>query len=269
MKYLYLSALYLLFGFTAQTLSQEINQGSRITALGNTGVAISDIWSLQSNQSGIAALDKPMVAVSYRNSYLNPEISTQSAVIAYPIKQNVIGLSFQNYGFSAYREQKFGFTYAKRFGNTISASLNFNLHQVSITQYGNAKAYSVEVGLQYKVDEKLTLGTHIANPNKTGFETDVDAVIPVCLEFGASYKFTDKVFLNSGLVKTLSSVTDLRCGLEYSAINWLAFRGGISANPFRQFAGFGCQLNDLKLDAATSTHPQLGFSPQIALSYEF
>jgi hypothetical protein len=86
---------------------------------------------------------------------------------------------------------------------------------------------------------------------------------------GAVYKFTDKVLLNSGVTKTLKSVTDLRCGLEYAVVNWLAFRGGLGVNPFRQFAGFGYQLNDLKVDAAASSHPFLGISPQIALSYEF
>lgn len=259
----------MLFGFTTQLYPQEINLGPRLTAIGNTGVAINDVWTLQSNQAGTTSLKKPTASVSYRNSYLNPELSTQSAVIVYPAGRNVMGLSLQNYGFSAYSEQKIGVSYAKRFGNSIAASLNFNLHQVKVAQYGSARAYSVEAGLQYHVDENLLIGTHISNPNRSAFDRDVNAFIPVSLEFGASYKFTDKVLLNSGIVKTLNSVTDFRCGLEYSVINWLAFRGGLAANPFRQFAGFGYQLNDLKIDAAASSHPNLGFSPQIALSYEF
>lgn len=259
----------MLFGFTTQLYSQEINLGPRLTAIGNTGVAMNDVWTLQSNQAGTTGLKKPTASVSYRNSYLNRELSTQSAVIVYPTGRNAIGLSLQNYGFSAYSEQKIGLSYAKRFGNSVAASLNFNLHQVKIAHYGSARAYSVEAGLQYHVDEKLLIGTHISNPNRSAFDRDVDAFIPVSLEFGASYKVTDKVLLNSGIIKTLNSVTDFRCGLEYSVINWLAFRGGLAANPFRQFAGFGYQLQDLKIDAAASSHPNLGFSPQIALSYEF
>ena len=259
----------MLFGFTAQVYSQEINLGARLTAIGNIGVAINDVWTLQSNQAGTATLQRPTASVSYRSSYLNPELSTQSAVVVYPIGRNTLGLSLQNYGFSAYSEQKIGFSYAKRFGNFVAASLNCNLHQVNIPKYGSARAYSLEAGLQYIVDKKLIIGAHISNPNQSAYDQDVDAFIPVSLEFGASYKFTDKVLLNSGIIKTLNSVTDFRCGLEYSVINWLAFRGGLSANPFRQFVGFGYQLNDLKIDAAASSHPNLGFSPQIALSYEF
>jgi len=269
MKRLYLSALYLLFSFTKPIYSQEINLGPRVTALGNIGVALSDVWSLQSNQSGLAFLQKPIVSISYRNSYLNPELNTQSAAFVYPFGKNVLGLGFQNYGFSAYSEQKMGFSYAKRFGNSVSAALNFNLHQVKIPNYGSVQAYSAEAGLQYQVNENLTFGTHISNPGMSSYRTEIKALIPVSLEFGSSYRFSDKVLLNSGFIKGLNSISDFRCGLEYSVINWLAFRGGMSANPFRQFAGVGYQLQDLKIDAAASTHPYLGFSPQLALSYEF
>lgn len=269
MKRLYLSALCFLLGSALSSFSQEINLGPRVTALGNIGVALQDVWSLQSNQAGITGLKHPVASVSYRNSYLNPEISTQSAVMAYTSGRNVVGLSLQNYGFSAYSEQKIGFTYAKRFGEEVSASLNINLHQVKITQYGSAQTYSVEAGMQYKPYPNLIIGAHVANPNRSVFDADVNAVIPVSLDFGASYRFSDKVLLNSGIIKTLNLSTDFRCGLEYSVINALAFRGGLAVNPFCQFAGFGYQVNDLKIDAAVSSHPYLGFSPQIALSYEF
>lgn len=268
MKRLYLSALCVFWGFALPVFSQDINFGPRITSLGNIGVALQDAWSLQANQSGITALKNPVASVSYRNSYLNPELSTQSAVLVYPLDRNIIGLSLQNYGFSAYSEQKIGFTYAKSFG-TISAAANINLHQVKIADYGSTQTYSVEFGLQYTINDRLTLGTHIANPNRRAYDTEIDAVIPVRLEFGASYRLSDKVLFNSGAVKELAGISDFRYGLEYAAISWLSFRGGMSVNPFRQFAGFGYQLNDLNVDAAASSHPTLGFSPQIALSYEF
>jgi hypothetical protein len=269
MKRFYLSALYMLFGFTTFSFSQEINLGPRITALGNTGVALQDVWCLQSNQAGVSNLKGFAASICYRNNYLNQELSTQSAVAAYSTGRNIVGVSFQNYGFSAYSEQKIGLTYAKRFGPALTAALNVNLHQVKILQYGSAQAFSVEGGLQYRFDKKLTIGTHFSNPNKSGFNAEVNAMIPVVLEFGASYLFSDKLLLNSGFLKSLNREADFRCGLEYSFINVLALRGGLGMNPFRQFAGVGYHLKDLKFDAGASTHPQLGISPQIALSYEF
>ncbi|HEY0054745.1 MAG TPA: hypothetical protein VGB63_05270 [Pedobacter sp.] len=269
MKRFYLSALFMLFGFTTFLYSQEMNLGPRITAMGNTGVALQDVWSLQSNQAGVSEIKNFTASACYQNSYLNQELSTQSAVVAYSTGRNILGISFQNYGFSAYSEQKIGFTYAKRFGDALSAALNFNVHQVKILQYGSARTISVEGGLQYRFDKRITIGTHFSNPNRSGFNAEVNTTIPVVLEFGASYLLSNKILLNSGFIKALNSEADFRCGMEYSFIDAVAIRGGLGLNPFRQFAGIGYQLKDLKVDAGASTHPQLGVSPQIALSYEF
>lgn len=268
MKHFYLGA-FILLSLANPSQSQEINLGPRATALGNTGVALQGVWSLQSNQAGMAALKSPVASISYQNNFINPELRTQSAVAAWPIKRNTLGLSMQSYGFSAYSEQKIGFAYARSFGNTVSASLNVNVHQVKIAQYGNAKTYSVDAGLQYQAFEKLLIGTHVSNPYRSSYDKDVDAFIPVCIEFGAAYKFSDKVLINTGVIKTLNALTDFRFGLEYSILNVLAFRGGISLSSFREFAGFGYQYQNINVDAAVSADPHLGYFPQLALSYEF
>jgi len=251
------------------SLLGQVNPGPRITALGMTGVALQDAWSLQSNQAGLAAIKKPVASAAYKSEFFNPDLSTQSAVIVYPDKGNVFGLSFQKYGFSAYNEQRIGIAYAKNFGNTLFVALDFNYHQVKIQQYGSAQTYSFELGLQYLPDDKLVIGGHISNPNLSNYNQELNAVIPASIEFGASYRFTEKLLLNSGIAKTLNSTADVRAGLEYAVISWLDFRGGFSANPFRQYAGFGFNYNNFHVDAATSTHSTLGYSPQIAISYEF
>lgn len=255
--------------FTFSAYSQDLNLGPRATALGNMAVALQEVWSLQSNQAGLGDLKNPVAAVCYRNSFLNPDIHTKSVVLAYPVKQNVIGLSLQNYGFSAYSEQKLGFTYAKSFGGQLSAALNVNLHQISIEQYGSDRTFSLDAGLQYHPTQKLTLGTHVSNPHRSSYNKEVNAVVPVSIEFGASYRFTDKLLLNSGIVKEISSATDVRFGLEYTILQVIALRGGFAVNTFKQFAGFGYRYQHIIVDAALSVDRQLGYSPQLALGYAF
>ncbi|MDF3078766.1 MAG: hypothetical protein K0S09_2655 [Sphingobacteriaceae bacterium] len=224
---------------------------------------------MQSNQAGIAAVKRPALSAAYQSQYLNPDLSTKSAVLVYPLQGNALGLSFESYGFSAYNEQKASFSYAKNFGGKLFAALAFNYHQVKIPQYGDAKAYSFEAGAQYFLSENLLLGAHLANPSSSKYSNQLSTVIPSIYEVGASYRVSNKLLLNSGLVKELELKADFRSGLEYQVIDWLAFRGGVSANPFRQYAGFGLLYNNFRIDAAVATHPDLGISPQIALSYEF
>jgi hypothetical protein len=260
--------LCLLFTLPLSTYGQ-VNPGPRITALGATGVALQDVWSLQANQAGLAAITRPVVSAAYKSEFFNSDLSTQSALIIFPYKGNVFGISIQNYGFAIYKEQRLAIAYAKNFGNTVFASLDFNYHQIKIRQYGSIQTYSFEAGLQCLPTDKLVIGGHITNPGLSNYQDNLNMIIPVSIEFGISYTFTSKVLLNSGIIKTLGSTTDIRTGLEYSMIPGLDFRGGFSANPFRQYAGFGCIYNRFHLDMAASSHAALGYSPQIAISYEF
>ncbi len=266
MKYICLICFLFLFSFHVKA---QVNPGSRFMAMAKTGVALQDIWSLQQNQAGLAGLQKPCIAIAYEQRFAGQELSAQSALFALPYKQHVVGFRFQRYGFSAYSEQQAGFALARKFGNTLNIALNFNYHQLKITNYGSAKTFSVEAGLQYRASDKLWLGTHVANPNRSEYSKGVDAAIPVIVEFGASYIFSDKVIIATALEKILNSNTDFKIGAEYGLLELLYLRGGVSVNPFKQYAGFGLNYQQFKLDMAASSHPVLGYSPQLSISYEF
>lgn len=249
--------------------AQDVITGARINSLGNTGVALQDAWSMQTNQAGIASLTSPILAISYQNNFLETDIATKGAVFVCPFKNNAIGFALQSYGISAYSEQKISLAYAKRFGKTIFAALCLNAHQLKIEQYGAEKTYSFEAGIQFKPSPRVLIGSHISNPARNSYNNEVDARIPTVLEIGAVYEISDRVVFNSGFIKDLEWVTDARFGLEYNALQYLSFRGGVSLNPFRQYAGLGCKWQKLHLDGGASSHPTLGYSPQVSMSYEF
>lgn len=258
--------ILLLYSFLADA---QTNSSPRFTALGSTGVALQDVWSMQSNQAGIAGLTKPIVSASFEKVFTGGELSSQSAVAVIPVGRNVFGVSLHNYGFSAYNEQKVGFAYAKKFGEKFSTALNFNFHQVKITQYGAAQTFSAEAGIQFKPSDRLCLGAHISNPSKSGYNKELSASIPVNIEFGAAYKLSSKLLLNSGFISSLNSDTDVRAGLEYNLVEWFALRGGLSVYPAKQYLGFGLNYQKLHFDFAAASHQALGYTPQVALAYEF
>ena len=69
--------------------------------------------------------------------------------------------------------------------------------------------------------------------------------------------------------KLLNYPVDFSTGIEYNLMRWVSLRGGVSINPFKQYTGIGITYNKIQLDIAVTSHPTLGFSPQIALTYEF
>ncbi len=259
--------LYLIFTFfNAQS---QINYGPRITAMGGAGVALQDVWSVQKNQAGIAALKTPTASLAYENRYLIKEISTKSAAFAIPVSKYVIGAAFQSYGVNAYNETRGGLSLARAFSPKLLTAISVNYHQIQVSNYGNAQAVSVEVGIQYQALKNLWLAAHIANPNSSKFGNNTDQIIPAHIQFGGSYTFSDKLIISTEFEKILDRQADFKTGLEYKVIKAFALRGGVSMNPFKQYAGFGIELQDLLFDFGISSHPILGYSPQISLGYEF
>ncbi|MEO5911704.1 MAG: hypothetical protein ABIP95_12495 [Pelobium sp.] len=261
--------LILSFFLCAYNLNAQVIYGPRITAMGNAGVAVVDIWSVQKNQAGIAGLKRPELSVAYENRFGLTELSTKSAAFAIPIKNYAIGASFQSFGVDAYHEVKSGISLAKSLGPKLFAAVNLNFHQLKIDNYGNANSFSVEVGLQYEALPKLWLGTHIANPNQSKYGENTDQIIPAHIQFGASYLFSEQLMITTETEKVLDAEVDFKTGIEYKIIKFIALRGGIAVNPFKQYAGFGINYQKLKLDFAVGSHPLLGYSPQISVGYEF
>lgn len=247
----------------------QMNEGGRITALGTSGVAIKDIWAIEKNQAGLSDISAVTLALNYEQRLVSQDISTQAALLVLPYRRNVFALSFQRYGFSLYNQQKASIAYARNLTPDFSAGINFNYHQLKISGYGSASTISIEAGFQYQVNEGLTLGAHISNPSNGQFNADVQGVVPVAVAFGVANKFSDKILLTSEVVKVLDFDFDLKLGVEYQPVGWLALRGGLSANPLRQYGGLGVTYNGIRFDAAVASEFTVGYSPQVGLSYAF
>lgn len=262
----YICLIFILFH---TPLYAQTNPGPRSISMGSAGMALQDVWSLQQNSAGIAGIERTIFAIGYEQHFLNPELSTQSALFVFPFKHNVFGLSFQRYGFSDFMEQTAAFAYSRNFGNTLSLAIGFKYHQLAVVNYGSSRAFSVEAGMQYRLNDRIWIGCHISNPGRSRYEEHSGSDIPVTLSFGSSFLFSNKVLIISDIQKDLDAGIDLKLGLEYKLIMWFSLRGGISVNPFKQYGGFGLNYQRFAVDAAISSHPSLGFSPNLSLSYEF
>ncbi|MET4080130.1 hypothetical protein ABIB40_000070 [Pedobacter sp. UYP30] len=264
-----ISILFFVAILPVQLVAQE-NFGPRLTAMGNNAAAIADVWAIQGNAAAITTLNSPTVSINYIRNFLTEEISTQGLAAVIPIENNFIAIGFNRYGLSSYNQNKISFAYAKRFGNQFSMAIAVNYHQLKITNYGSSNGFSANVGFYYKLGNTFNLGAYITNPTKQGFvNEEVSAPIETSINIGASYLVSDKVLLASTVSKILKNPVDVRLGMEYQIAKPLALRAGVSAKPFKQYAGFGINFDKLLIDFATTFDNNLGYSPQIALGYAF
>ena len=244
----------------------QMHTGARFSSMAYAAVALQDVWSIQQNQAGLCDLKKPVFSLGSTPGFGDNELKIQSAIVALPYRSHVFGLGFQRYGIVEKKKKKMGITYARRF-NTLFVAINGNYHQLYIQNYGSARSFSIEAGLQYWASYNLCLGVHVANPNQSTYNSSV-AYIPRRVQIGASYRFSDQLMLATSINKISNNPVDVGAGLEYGLIEWFFLRGGVSVNPLKQYVGFGIHYSQFRFDVATVSHATLGYLPQLAFSYE-
>ncbi len=255
---------------SAKFVFAQYNQGARLTAIGNASAAVFDTWSVNANPAGITREKTATGALNYTKFLFGDELSEQSFAFIAPVKNDFFALNVNRYGISEFNEIKAGIAFAKQFGEELSIGVKANYHQVKITNYGNANTFSVDVGANYALNKEINLGLYVNNPSSQDYKSaDVETYIPTAIHFGATYEPSNKVILATTITKDFDRKFDVGFGVDYKFYDFLSVRGGLTAKPFKQYFGIGVNYEQLKFDLATSSHPQIGFTPQIGLSYAF
>ncbi|WP_199121571.1 hypothetical protein [Pedobacter sp. ASV28] len=256
--------------FIVHTVSAQYNQGARLTAMGNSSAAVKDIWSLNANPSGITDQKSPIAALNYAKYLFGDDLSEQSFAFVLPFNGNFAGFSINRYGISEFNEIKAGMALAKKFGEALSIAVKANVHQLKITNYGASTTFTVDVGANYELNKQLAFGVYVNNPSAQKYKaSNVAAHIPSAVHLGATYSPSNKIIIATTITKDFDQKFDVGMGIDYKFYELLSLRGGITAKPFKQYFGIGLNYQKFMLDIAVESHPQIGYTPQIGLSYAF
>lgn len=271
-KYLYVSLLFLTVFFSSGAFAWNDNRtaGARANGLGGSSATLTDIYSGQNNQAGLAYLKSPSAAIFYENRFMVKDLSYKGALVAMPVqKLGTFGLAVTNFGSKNYGENKLGLSYSKAFGDVLSAGMQFNYLSTHIGEgYGKSGTVAIEMGLQAKLLKGLYLGAHIFNPTRSKVADYNKEKAPTILKLGLRYNFSDKVFLTAETEKDILLKQVYKGGIEYQIIKNFYLRAGASSNPINNSFGFGYASKSFKLDMAANYHPTLGYSTQISMSFQ-
>ncbi|MEO5569828.1 MAG: hypothetical protein ABIT08_16375 [Bacteroidia bacterium] len=255
--------------FSSFAGNESIQAGGRSAALAGASVTYADVWAAFHNQAGLAYITKFSAGAFNENSFLLSELSTRGIAVALPLKDlGVFGVSMSYFGYNLYNEKKVGLAYAKSFGDNISASIQLDYFGTFISEgYGSNSAIAVEAGFRAQILPKLFLGAHVFNPTRSSLADYDDEKIPTVLKGGLSYLFSDKVTVSIESEKNMDADNIFKTGIEYHIVKILYIRGGVSTNPTKTAFGFGFDFESLKFDIAASYHQQLGYTPNVSLTY--
>jgi hypothetical protein len=270
MKKTYISLLTVLFSYSLIAGNEDYPIGARSAGMGNATVSATDMWSSHHNQAGLGFVRDISAGVSYENRFLIKEISVRGGTVALPIKAGTFGLCITNFGYSQYSENKYSLSFAKAFGDKLSAGIAMDYLSTKIAEgYGTRGTLAAEAGIIAKPIKALTIGAHVYNPTRAKISEYDNERLPTIIRLGADYLFSDKVRIAVEAQKDMKYKAEFKAGLEYLPVKELYLRIGVSTNPTLSSFGFGINLKNFKIDVAANYHQTLGISPQLSLSYTF
>ncbi|MEM6316711.1 MAG: hypothetical protein AAF960_03520 [Bacteroidota bacterium] len=238
--------------------------GARGIGLANANLGFRDVYAGFNNQAGLAFLEN-FGAVGYiENRFQLEELKLAALTVAQPTEFGTFGMTLQYYGFDLYNEQKVGLSYSRQLFDNLAIGAQFDFLNTRISEYGNASALTFELGLQYRIVEKLWAGVHIFNPIRAELG---QSTLPSVLQFGLNYEVSLSLIISGSLEKNAELATNYRFGLEYFLWQKVFFRTGINTEPSLINFGLGYDVGQVQINVAASFHQVLGFSPAIGLRF--
>ncbi len=264
------AAIFLFFiSANAFAGNENIGGAASSNALGGASVCVSDLWSVQNNQAGLANLKSMELGIFSERRYMLEQLSNNAAAFAMPTKLGTFAVNFSRFGYTQYNESKYGLAYAKAFGKNFSAGMQVDYLTMHLGDiYGNRSTFTVEAGIQANIVKGLTVGVHIYNPNRAKTATYNNERVPTIMRLGLKYDFSKKVFWSVETEKDIDHKAVFKSGVEYHIVKEFYIRGGFATNPMVSSFGFGLELKNFKLDFYNSFHPQLGYTPGLSMNYK-
>lgn len=252
----------------AQSAGEPLDWGARSQAMGNATVTLDGTWSIFQNQAGLASVERLSAGAFYLSRHSLPELATGGIGVAMPAAGGTFGLGYVTYGYTAYREQRLGISYAKQLGEKFDAGVQLDYIGISLGgTYGSVSAFTFEGGAIYRASDEVTLAAHVFNPVRAQLAEFNDERLPAVLRFGAQYKFSEKVAMTAEVRKHIDHDPSLAVGLEYEVVSGLFIRGGAAGAPSRFSFGAGYRVKAFQIDVSAAAVETIGYSPQVSLTY--
>lgn len=247
--------------------------GARAVALGYAYQGIrGDYWSLYHNPAGIAGVEKITAGAYVVRRFNLKELTSGSAGLVLPFLEgeHTLGLDMTTFGFSVYRENRIGLTYATTLLEKVSLGVKLNYASLAIANYGNESSLYVDVGVNTKISSQLSFGFSATNVNRAKLGQDPAAeALPTVVTAGLAYQPSDRVLLVADVQKDVDHPLSVRGGIEYYLNDFVIARIGVSNEPLSWQMGLGLVKDAMQIDFAFGYTDRLGYSPHISLSYAF
>jgi hypothetical protein len=270
MKRPFLTLVFYFIGFSTLTAQENHPKGARSLALSHAYVSISDSWSTFHNQAGLAGLNHISTSVFYESKFGIEELSLSAGSLALPLQSGTFGINFSQFGKGTFKENKFGLAFAKKLSDKLHAGIQLDYFSMRFPENSNRFGFATfEAGLIYSPDKKLFLGAHIFNPISNGIKTTFGKQkSPFIFRLGGHFQFSEMLMAIFETQKNTDYPILIKSGLEFSPVNNLALRFGVSGKPINYTCGLGYKFKNISTDFGFAYHGSLGLTPAVSIQFE-
>ena len=219
-------------------------------------------WSLFRNPAGLVETDSWNGLIAYYLPYGLPDLQSLSWGLLVPIKP-VLGISVFQSGSRLFRSQQIAISTAFGLGQVV---LGARIKYWRLVFAGNepVTAASLELGLQFKLSDKLVAGTFLSNVLQSKVANE--QTLPVVWAAGVRYQSSTKVLFLLETGHRLGEILELKLGGQYQMKEKIALRTGYSTYSRQSYFGLTFSTPNLELDYAISLHFILGVVHQGGIS---
>jgi len=251
---------------------EEKPSSARSLSLGGANSSLSSESShLFSNPASLGLLSKREIQLSWSQLYDLKELSSGDFYFSLPLnKRLTLGTGYNIFGKNDYyKENLIIIGLGIKVSEHLSLGTSLKYFQLSFPPpYGDHKTLGFDLGALLQIKEKAQLGLALKNINQPELIKDSEK-IPFSYSAGISLYPYKEVLLSADLYKTEDQEEELRFGQEIKLFPSLALRFGMKTSPACYSLGSGVELDKLRLDYGYLSHPTLGGTHKVTLSFDF
>lgn len=257
---------FLLVNFQVLATNFEpIGTGSKASA--NTFLNHADVWTSMNHAASMPLFGKTGFAVQAERKYNIKNFQSLALAYVQAFKNdNYLGISVFRFGDELYNFSRFNLSYSKQIG-LFSIGIGTELLQWHIEETQNTFKPVINLSGQARViKDKLFIGAQAINLLQQELSSYQNEVVPSVMCAGMLYKHNTQINILAEFQIQTYQNTVPKLAIEYSPIEKLTFRIGVSnTNPIYH-AGLGLNLKHWQIGYSYISHPQLNSSQCISLA---
>lgn len=239
--------------------------GAAVTAQGKIYSVLGGADGIFGNSASMPDMKEAlMIDAGVERRFGLADLSVYSLAVVKKLKRSAFGINLVNMGDQEYLERKLQASFSMKLTEVFNIGANFNMLQLSISDYGQTFTPSIDLGILTKLTEKIAVGIFAQNIATTKQET---ISYPTILALGVDYKLSEKVGLKLEAEKILDRSIAIKSALKYAPQEKLNFMLGVDTQRQNMALGISYQLNGFKIIGAYTLGNVLNSTPALNLRY--